>query len=472
MSTFNRREFLRISGLGAATAAVGLPTLVRQVNAAVPQNIVVIGGGFAGATAAKYLVEWAKAESIAINVTLIERNSTYASPVLSNLVMVGALAKAKLDFTYAELKLAGVNVVNAAVTGISTRDKKVIINGNQGTFFNYDRLIMAPGIDYLDTNASGIKIAGLQDAIDGKKIIPAWKGGSDLDLLRNQLTKMPSTKGIFILSIPKAPYRCPPGPYERACVVADWLKQNKGGGTVIVLDANAGITAEKHTFETAFAAMGIKYVPNADLSSVALSSSGIWTVIASTGIYTGNVLNVLPRQRAGKALDLIPGLLGGTNFAPVSALTYESVNVPFVHVIGDAQSTPSKDPTKPQPKAGHIANGEAKACADAIIKMVKLATVQRPCLTTADYINAVGTGSLPAVVTNSACYSPIKASSAKTASYLTVGYRAEAANGWAIERIEPSLGEASSPNGDNWEDMFDWAENLFYDTFGVVRNVG
>lgn len=467
MSTFNRRDFIRITGLGSATAAVGLPALSHKAQAAAIQNIVVIGGGFAGATAAKYLVEWAAADGVSIKVTLIDRNASYPSPVLSNLVLVGALSKAKLDFPYTSL--TGVNFVQAEVTAIDA-DQRLVTAG--GITYSYDRLIVAPGIDFLDTNGAGEQIAGLQEAITSKTIIPAWKGGSDVENLRKQLTKMPASKPVFILSIPKAPYRCPPGPYERACVVADWLKKNRKNGKVIVLDANPDIMAEKHTFSTAFAAMGVTYVPNANLSSVALNN-GIWTVIASSGTYNGHVLNVLPRQRAGKVLDLIPGILdANTKFAPVHALTYESKTVPYVHVIGDAQSTAALDPAKGQPKAGHIANGEAKACADAIIKMVKLATEAKPRLTTSDYIDAVGVDTLPPVVTNSACFSPIKASSSKTASYLTVGYRADSVNDWKIERIESSLGEAPSPSGDNWGDMFDWAENLFYDTFNITRNMG
>lgn len=456
MSTFNRRDFIRITGLGAATVATGLPSLSNQAEAATPKNIVIIGGGFAGATAAKYLAEWATAEGVSIKVTLIDRNSTYSSPILSNLVLVGKLSKASLDFTYSAL--AGVTFVKAEVTGINPTSKVVTAGGNP---YPYDRLILAPGIDFLDTNGLGATITGLQAAINNKTIIPAWKGGSDVTALNTQLKTVPASTGVFILSIPKAPYRCPPGPYERACVVADWLKQNKPGAKVIVLDANPDITAEKHTFSTAFTAMGVTYVPNAHLSNVSYNTSTKkWTVIASTGTYVCNVLNVLPRQRAGLLLDKIPSILNANLFVDVHALTYESKNIPGIHVIGDAQATP-------HPKAGHVGNAEAKVCADSIIKMIKTNSA-----TTAEYISKVGEGSLPPVVTNSACFSPIQASSGKTASYLTVGYRADATNGWVPTRIDASLGEAPTPNGDNWEDMFDWAENLFYDTFGVVKNVG
>lgn len=454
MSSINRRDFIRVTGLGAATAATGLPGLVRKADAATSANVVILGGGFSGATAAKYLVEWARAEGMSLNVTLIDRNATYASPILSNLVLVGKLPESSLNFTYASL--AGVNFVQAEVSDIDTVRQQVTAGGNT---YAYDRLILAPGIDFLDTNGLGATIVGLREAIETRTIIPAWKGGADVTALKQQLAGVPAGNGVFILSIPKAPYRCPPGPYERACVVADWLNQNRPGAKVIVLDANPDYTAEKHTFSTAFKAMGVDYIPNADLSSVSYANNQ-WSVIASTGNYVANVLNVLPRQRAGLLLDKIPGILNANLFADVHALTYESTRIPGVHVIGDAQATP-------HPKAGHVGNGEAKVCADAILKMIRTNSPD-----TAQYIANVGENTLPAVVTNSACYSPIRASTGSTASYLTVGYRADQSNGWVPTKINASLGEAPSPTGDNWKDMFDWAENLFYDTFNVTRNVG
>lgn len=458
MNNLNRRDFIRITGLGAATAATGLSSLNRRAKAESPQNIVIVGGGFAGATAAKYLVEWAAAEGLLLNVTLIDRNSTYSSPILSNLVLVGKLSKAKLDFTYTSLK--GVNFVRAEVTSIEAAENRRRVWTSSGQYFDYDRLVLAPGIDFLDTDGEGNQIAGLQTALDDGTIIPAWKGGAEVLALRNQLLSMPTKNPIFILSIPKAPYRCPPGPYERACVVADWLKKNRKNGKVIVLDANPGITAEKDTFSAAFNALGVEYKQDASLTEVSFDKdSKLWTVNWTTGTSTGHVLNVLPRQRSGKVLNLIPEILKGGLFAPVHGLTYESTEIPFIHVIGDAQATS-------HPKAGHVGNGEGKVCANAIIEMLRTRTE-----TTAAYIEKIGKDNIPPVVTNSACYSPIKASSAMTASYLTVGYRAMAPD-WVPIKDVATVGEASAPNADNWEDMLEWAENLYYDTFNVIRNVG
>lgn len=457
MSNVNRRDFMRISGLGmAASATVGQIAFNGKASAATTFNVVIIGGGFSGASCARYLKQWATSDGLSVNVTLIDRNSVYASPILSNLVLVGTLAKAKLDFSYDALKSLGVKVINAEITGIDTASKAVTAGGIR---YGYDRLVIAPGIDYDYTNANNTAIDGLEAAITSRTIIPAWKGGSDVEALRQQMVNAPSG-GTYILSIPLAPYRCPPGPYERACVVADWLKKNKKG-KVIVLDANPAIQAEANTFTNAFAKAGnVNYVPSAHLLSVS-KSGATWNVVASTGTYSGNVLNVLPRQRAGKVLDLIPGILAGGRFAPVHGLTYESLAAGYagIHIIGDAQGTS-------QPKAGHIGNGEGKVCAEALAFMLKYGFAD-----TQAYLNGAGSGNVPPVVTNSACYSPITASSSKTASYLTAGYRTDTTGNWAPVKIVDSVGEAPSPTGDNFSKMYSWATNLFNDTFATTRSL-
>lgn len=501
MSKINRRDFIRISGLSAATAAAGLPSMMKTADAGTPSyRVVVIGGGFAGATAARYLKLFSKAEGILVHVTLIDRNALYSSPILSNLVLVGALSKAKIDFSYSSL---GVDSVMAAEVSAIDRDSKKVTAG--GTDYYYDRLIIAPGIDYDYTNYvqptdTGLatwlnqEITGLSAAISSGGIIPAWKGGVDVDNLRNkQLSVMPTSTGTFILTIPPAPYRCPPGPYERACVVADYLKSVKRGGKVIVLDGNPAIQAEAKTFTAAFASLGVTYVPNAKLVGVA-KANGLWTAQlaapvtfkfagTSTSVtqtaFTGNVLNVLPRQRAGQVLQLsgISGIIeAGKRFALVHGLTYESKIDTYqgIHIIGDAQYTQPDSSIPAQPKAGHIGNGQGKVCAEAVLGMLKSG-----CANTSEYINyllsTAGSNVIAPVVTNSACYSPIKARSAKTASYLSVGYRTD--QNWIprkidVTGIDSSMGEAPSPSSDNFGDMYDWAENLFFDTFGVTRNIG
>lgn len=232
----------------------------------------------------------------------------------------------------------------------------------------------------------------------------AWQAGPQTQSLRDQLVAMPKD-GVFIITIPAKPYRCPPGPYERACVVADWIKANKRstGSTspqVIILDANPSIQAEAANFTTAFTKIHagvIKYVPNATVQAV---NADTRTITTTAGRFTGHVLNVIPDHTAGRiardaGLATSMTAAGGA-FCPVDVLTYESLVRSGIHVLGDASATS-------QPKAGHVANQEAKVCADAIVRLM-------------------ASPALPvdqAPITNSACYSP---NTATTASWLSVVY--------------------------------------------------
>jgi len=243
--------------------------------------------------------------------------------------------------------------------------------------------------------------------------------------------------GLFIMTIPPKPYRCPPGPYERACVVADYLKRTKPGSKVIILDANPGIVAEAETFTKAFTqthAGVIEYHPNVALLAVDSNQR-----IAKTNIgdFKADVLNVIAPQKAG-GIVTSAGLTTDGRWAPVNPLNYESTipGMSGIHIIGDSQGTG-------QPKSGHIANAEAKVCADAILRAF------------------AGEAPDPAPMTNSACYSPI---TANTASWLTAVYAYNPATK-TMDLVPASFGEAASPTKDNYEDMFDWAANLFADTF-------
>ncbi len=297
------------------------------------------------------------------------------------------------------------------------------------------------------------------------KVLPiphAWKSGDQIANLKAQIDKMPSRNGTYVLCIPKKPYRCPPGPYERACVVADILKRIKGGGKLIVLDANtpnpltptdkySAIQAETHTFTTAFTGQFagiVDYIPNAELLEVASAGGQFGEKYASVKLgdgsirdITSHVLNVLPEHKAGDiafASGLIPI---GSRFVPVNLQSYATTADPDIHVIGDAHSSG-------QPKAGHVANSEAKVCADAIAREFGVLPPHFP-------------DEVP--VTNSACYSPI---TNKTASWLTAGYRYNPSTG-AMDRIAESFNETESPSGDNYKMMLAWANNLFADTFSV-----
>jgi NADPH-dependent 2,4-dienoyl-CoA reductase/sulfur reductase-like enzyme len=389
-------------------------------------RVVVIGGGMAGLAAAKYLKVWGGS---GVQVTLIERNPSYTSNILSNLVLTGQRSLSSLVYSYATVKQNyGVDVRQGTVVGIDPVSKKVALA--DGSTLAYDRLIVAPGVVF-DV------LPGLESDAARSRVVHAWQAGPETTTLRNQLVAMPAG-GTFVMTIPASPYRCPPGPYERACVVADWLKRNKPGSKVIVLDANPAIQAERHTFETAFAGLFagvVEYVPNAAVTSIDATQTRI-VVNSLMGTVVGDVVNAIPPQRAGKVI-LDNGLVSaGARWAGVNAATFESTLAAGVHVIGDSCSAGI-------PKAGHIGNQEGKTAADAIVRAFR------------------GLAPDTDLVVNSACFSPITAS---TASWLTAVYQYDAtAGGYKIVGTAPS--EATSPTADNYSEMNKWFSTLMGETF-------
>lgn len=419
MTAMTRRQLL--AGAGAAAALALTPRMVRGGTAT--PKVVVVGGGFGGATAAHYLRAWSAG---GIDVTLVDAQPAHVSSILSNLVLNGQVGLPQLTFDWSKLSSGhGVKLVRGRVASIRTSMRQVVLA--DGSIIPYDRLVLSPGIEF-DT------LPGL----DPQRVPHAWQAGPQTTLLRQQLTAMPN-KGTFVMTIPAAPYRCPPGPYERACVVADFLKRKKGGGKVIVLDANQQITAEQHTFSNAFTntyAGIVDYRPGTSITEV--DSVGRSVRTSAGTVVKGNVLNVIPSMRAPSFLAQA-GLVNDptARWAGVNPLSYESTAYQGIHIIGDSQATG-------QPKAGHIANAEAKIAADAIIRAF------------------AGLPPDPAPVTNSACFSPITAS---TASWLTVVFKYDPVTG-TMKAAPGSLGEASKPSSENYERMFAWSKNLFSDTFG------
>jgi len=433
MNTLNRRQFLK--AIAASGILSALPRAV-SANIAAPR-VVVVGGGFGGATAAKYLRMWGGN----IDVTLVDPNPSHIACILSNLVVTGASTLARVTIPYTNLSAVhGVNLVQGRAVAIRPGLQQVVIrSGTEKFALPYDHLILAPGIDFIDPNPAS---PGLWNA----SITPhAWVAGTQTNVLRKQLAAMPGG-GTFVMTVPKAPYRCPPGPYERACVVADYLKRKKPNSKVLVLDANPGIQAEPDAFGYAFSQLYkgmLTYEPNARITKVDSASK---TIFVDDLPVSASVLNYIPNQKAGKIV-VDAGLTGGGAWAPVDVLSYASL-VPGrekIHILGDSQGSAN------QPKSGHMANAQAKVCADAIIR---------------DF-NGEKPDASP--TTNSACFSPI---TSKTASWLTVGFQYDPLSRTMVaqKNADPnapnaSFGEASKISSDNYQQMFIWADSMFSDSF-------
>lgn len=411
-----------ISDSGNPTAPTA-PVVSTPPGTAASSRVIVVGGGMGGATVAKYLRLWGNA----IDVTLVERQSSYTSCILSSLVLSGQRSLSSLVYSYDALRSRyGVNVVLGDVMAIDPVGVKVTLASGQ--VLSADRIVLAPGIEF--------------DAVPGlgtsDRMPHAWKAGTQTSLLASQLAAMPSG-GTAILTIPKVPYRCPPGPYERACLLADWMKVNKPRSKLLVLDANADFTAEKDNFSQAFYGLHasvIQYVPNAEVTQV---DPATMTLNTPQGQFRGDVVNLIPRQRAG-TLITANGLANATEgrFAGVNVLSYASTvaGAGKVHIIGDSSATT-------QPKAGHIANQEAKVCADAIVRLL------------------AGSSPDPAPVTNSACYSTITMTQA---SWLTAVFQYHAASA-SMQAVAASSAASVGWSSGDFRDMGTWFNALMADTF-------
>ena len=358
MNSLNRRDFIKVASAGALISSTGLLSACASLanNKASVGRVVIIGGGYAGTTAAKYIRLWSNST---IETVVIEKSAQFVSCPLSNLVLGGSKSINDLTFGYDLVKKNhGVTMVNDEVTAIDLSTKKVMMKRGEIT---YDRLIIAPGIDFMYDNLPSLASAEAQ-----QQVPHAWKAGWQTVNLRKQLEAMPDG-GVFVMNVPKAPYRCPPGPYERACQVASYLKTIKPKSKVIVLDANAEIISKKGLFTKVFAEMYtgiIEYRPNSAITDVDVTSK---TVITDFDKVSADVLNIIPPQRAGK-----PAQMAGLNnidkrWCEVDFLTYESKLAPNVHVIGDSVSAAL-------PKSAHMATSQARVCASAIVALMSGST--------------------------------------------------------------------------------------------------
>jgi sulfite dehydrogenase len=338
-----RREFLKLAGaVSLAGCATAMPSKAR---------VVVIGGGYGGATAAKYIRMW----DPKIDVVLVERESGFISCPMSNLVLGGFTNIQEISRGYDGLRRHGVQVVQDEATAIDPAKKTVRLA--RGGDISYERLVVSPGVDFLFGD-----IEGYGAAMDSGAVLHAWKAGPQTTALRQKLEQM-RDGGVYLLSIPMAPYRCPPGPYERVSMVAAYFKQAKPRSKVLVLDANPDVTSKGGLFKRAWADLYqgiIEYRGSARVVAVGANS-----VRTEFDTVPGDVLNVVPPHRAGD-IAMKAGLITTNNrWCDVDWRTMESKAVKGVHVLGDATlSAPG------MPKSGSMANNHAKIAAAAIVELL------------------------------------------------------------------------------------------------------
>lgn len=465
----SRRRWLLLGGASALAAAV--PSIgwsdddedegsasttgsIAPVATGLTGRLVVVGGGMAGVTAAKYLRLWGGS---GLTITLVEPSTTYVSNIMSNLVLNGSRTVTSLGYTHGNLSTRyGVNIVRASVTSLDKSAREISLS--DGTRLPYDRLVLAPGVEFEDAY-------GLTQSDYETRTPHAWRAGPQTQLLRDQLAGM-AAGGTFVMTIPKAPYRCPPGPYERACLVADYLKTAKGSGCkVLVLDENfpsdaanpySAIQAEAHTFTEAFSVIHggvIDYQPGVTeirIDPVSKAVSYTDRMGAPRTVAPQVVSPIPPHRATGSGTGgwlTQAGLANGASgkWALVNVLSFESTatGAAGIHVIGDASQCGL-------PKAGHVANQEAKICADAIVRLM---SGQQPD---------------PAPVANSACFSPITAS---TASWLTAVYQYDSvnqkfllANNGGVTTGAKAV-ESASISSKNYQNMNVWFNTLMGDSF-------
>lgn len=341
--SFNRRQML--AGLGAGATLAAVPHAKSQAKKA---KLIVIGGGFGGATAARYL----KRLMPGAEITLVEGNPAYAACPFSNLVIGQKRSMNDQIFSYDAISAEGVSVVSATAVHVDPMTKKVQLQ--TGDRLEYDRLVLSPGVDMRWGALEGYDEAA-------SRIMPhAWKAGPQTQLLREQLSNM-QDGGLVVMSVPAAPYRCPPGPYERASLIAHYLKTRKPKSKLIILD-----TKDRFSKMPLFQEAWAKHYPDhlewrgmMDDGRVARVDPESMTLFTDFEDIKADVANVIPPQKAGWVAERA-GVTDITGWCPVDPVSFESTLQPGIHVIGDAIIA------SPMPKSAFSANLQGKLCAMAI----------------------------------------------------------------------------------------------------------
>lgn len=423
----SRRKF--VQSLGALTAAgfMGAPSLALGAT----KKVVIVGGGTAGATAARYL----RMADSSIEVTVIEANKNYFTCYLSNEVLSGERDLNSLKHGYSGLKGEGITVVHDVVTGIDAKAKKVKTHG--GNSFAYDRCIVAPGVDFKWDTIEGY------DAKTASTITHAWKAGAQTTTLRKQLVSM-KDGGTVIIAPPPNPFRCPPGPPERVSQIAHYLQKEKPKSKIILLDPKKKFSKYGLFIQgwEKFYGFGtdnsmIEYVKSDGV--VKVNAKGMSVTTASGNTVKGDVINIIPAQMSGK-VGSIAGLTDKKGWCPIDLGTFESTIHKNIHVIGDASVA------KGMPKSGYAANSQAKVCASAVAAMLN---GQEP--GTPSYVNT--------------CYSII----AKDWGISVAAVYRLAEDGSKITKVGGGLtpmDASSEMHRREVENAYSWLNNITLDAFG------
>lgn len=418
-----RRDLLKLAGAGATLGALG--SLAGCASAPSRARVVVIGGGFGGATAAKYIRLW----DPSIDVVLVERENAFVSCPISNLVLGGFSGMQDITMGYDGLRRHGVQVVQDNALAVDAAKKTVRLA--RGGDIGYERLVLSPGIDFTFG-----EIQGYEEAMQSGRVLHAWKAGPQTVELRRQLEGM-RDGGVVVLSIPTAPYRCPPGPYERASMIAAYLKQAKPRSKLLVLDANPDVTSKAGLFKAAWKDLYsgvLEYRGNAKAIGV---DAKTMTLRLEVEDVKADVLNVVPPQRAGD-LAVQAGLITHNNrWCDVDWRSMESKKVPGVHVLGDATlSAPG------MPKSGSMANNHAKIAAAAIVGA----------------LGGRGTGSEPKIINT--CYSFV---SQKEAIRVSSVHEWDAGQGTLIA-VKGSGGVSAARSEAEGTFAWNWARTIWADS--------
>jgi sulfide dehydrogenase [flavocytochrome c] flavoprotein chain len=357
MSKITRRDFLKIAGAASAAGVLGHAPLAYAAKHGMSKGsarVVIVGGGFGGATCAKYL----RRLDPGVAVTLVEPSSKFITCPFSNLVLGGLRTMDSITHGFDALKKKhGVNVVHDTVTSIDAAGKKVKLKS--GKSLSYDRLVVSPGIDFK------------YDAIEGysekaAQVMPhAWKAGPQTLLLQKQLKAM-KNGGTFVVVAPPNPFRCPPGPYERVSMIAHYFSQHKPKSKILILDFKEKFSKEglfKDGWAKLYPGM-IEFVPGAKGGKTVAVNTKTMIVDTELAKHKADVANLIPPQTAGK-IALASGLTDNTGWCPVDPVTFESKLLPGIHVVGDSSIAGAL------PKSGFAASSEAKMCASAIVAMFK-----------------------------------------------------------------------------------------------------